>query len=73
MSKVILPSKEAESLFSREQLAHRWSCSIETIKRHERAGRLPALKLSSRCTRYRLSDIEHVERATVGTKQEVQE
>lgn len=71
MSKAFFPTQEAESLFSREQLAIRWSCSIETIKRRERAGLLPALKLSSRCTRYRLSDIERAEHAAIATRQEV--
>lgn len=68
MPKAFLPSPEVEYLISREQLANRWGCSIETIKRRERAGVLLALKLSSRCTRYRLSDIECVESAAVATK-----
>ena len=71
MLKTIFSSKEAEALLSREQLAIRWSCSIETIKRRERAGLLPVLKLSSRCTRYRLSDIERAEHAAIATRQEV--
>jgi hypothetical protein len=41
---------------TRKGLAHRWSCSTETIKRREAAGALTALKLG-RLVRYRLSDI----------------
>jgi hypothetical protein len=54
-------SSEAERLYSRIELALRWNCSKETIKRRERAGLLPALKFNSRVTRYRLSDIERIE------------
>lgn len=38
----------------------RWVCSVETLKRRERAGVLLALKLG-RGIRYRMSDIESVE------------
>ena len=47
-------------MLSRRGLASRWGCSIETIKRRERAGILPRLKLG-RGVRYRLSDIEKIE------------
>jgi hypothetical protein len=46
---------------SRAQLAIRWNCSTETIKRRERAGVLPAIKFSPRCTRYRLADVKRIE------------
>ena len=46
----------------RAQLALRWNCSTETIKRRQRAGILPAIKFSARCTRYRLADIQRIER-----------
>jgi len=45
---------------SRRQLAARWSVSIETIKRMEKAGTLAFLKLGAG-VRYRLSDIERIE------------
>ena len=53
-------SSEAERLYSRAELALRWNCSKETLKRREKAGLLPALKFNSRVTCYRLSDIERI-------------
>ena len=50
-----------ETLLSREQLARRWGCCIETIKRRERAGSLPSVRFNSRVVRYRLVDIERLE------------
>jgi hypothetical protein len=50
-----------EILLSREQLARRWGCCIETIKRRERAGSLPSVRFNSRVVRYRLVDIERLE------------
>ncbi len=46
---------------SRKELAKRWSCSVETIKRKEKAGLISPLRLGKRFLRYRLSDIEQVE------------
>ena len=45
---------------NRRSLAERWLCSTETIKRRERAGILPCLKIG-RGILYRLSDIEKIE------------
>jgi len=50
----------AVQLLSRRALADRWQFSVETLKRRERAGLLPFLKLG-RSVRYRLSDIERLE------------
>jgi hypothetical protein len=47
-------------LISRRALAERWQVSTETLKRRERCGVLPFLKLG-RGVRYRLADIEHLE------------
>jgi hypothetical protein len=47
-------------LVTRRGLAGRWQVSIETLKRRERAGVLPFLKLG-RGVRYRLSDVERLE------------
>jgi hypothetical protein len=52
--------KEDTVLFTRTDLARRWAVSIETLKRREKAGLLPALKLG-RGVRYRLPDIEKIE------------
>ena len=49
-------------LISRQTLKRRWEVSIETLKRRERAGLLPFLKLG-RGVRYRLADVEAIERA----------
>jgi hypothetical protein len=60
-------------LVTRKGLASRWQVSVETLKRRERCGILPVLKLG-RGVRYRLDDIERIEadaevrqsRATIG-------
>jgi hypothetical protein len=44
-------------LIDREQLAARWSCSIETLKRMEGRGLLKRVQLSERMVRYRLADV----------------
>jgi hypothetical protein len=53
---------EVAALLTRKELAHRWKASTETLKRRERAGILPFLKLG-RGVRYRISDVEALERA----------
>jgi hypothetical protein len=47
-------------MLSRRQLADRWNQSLPTLKRREKAGILPFLKLG-RDVRYRLADIERIE------------
>ena len=49
------------SLFTRRNVAARWQCSIETLKRAERAGKLPFLKIG-RGVRYRREVIEQIEK-----------
>jgi len=49
-----------ERFLTRKALADRWQLSTETLKRRERCGLLPFLKLG-RGVRYRLADIEHLE------------
>jgi predicted DNA-binding transcriptional regulator AlpA len=47
-----------DSLLSRNSLAHRWGCSIETIKRREKDGTLKPIYLpGGRLVRYRLADV----------------
>lgn len=48
-------------MLSRRHLAERWGLSKETLKRREKAGVLPFLKLG-RDVRYRFADIEKIER-----------
>jgi predicted site-specific integrase-resolvase len=50
-----------EVLLSREELAKRWNCCKETIKRMQRRGDLSAIIFSGKNIRYLLSDIEKVE------------
>ena len=50
-----------QHLITRRELSSRWAISIETLKRRERAGTLPFLKLGA-VVRYRLTDIEEIER-----------
>jgi hypothetical protein len=51
-----------EPLLTRKQLAKRWKCSTETVKRRERDGTLRSLHFNGRNVRYRLEDVEKVER-----------
>jgi len=50
-----------DRLLSRKELAERFSCSIKTLKRREKAGTLRPLSLGARTVRYRLSDILAIE------------
>ena len=54
-------SAPAAQLLTRVQLAERWGVCTETLKRREKAGRLPFVVLGSRLKRYRLRDIEALE------------
>ena len=47
-------------MLSRRHLAERWELSKETLKRREKAGILPFLKLG-RDVRYKIEDIERIE------------
>jgi len=50
----------ANRLLTRKGLADRWQLSTETLKRRERCGLLPFLKIG-RGVRYRINDIERIE------------
>jgi hypothetical protein len=54
------PQDRSVQLVTRRELSGRWKLSVETLKRRERCGVLPFLKLG-RGVRYRLSDIEQLE------------
>ena len=56
----------AETL-SRKDLARRWNCSVETIKRKEKAGYLVPFRLGQRFIRYRLCDIVDLEKTAQHT------
>ena len=55
-------------LFSRKDLATRWNCSIETLKRREKSGILNPTVLG-RLVRYKLEEIEAIESA--GSRKEI--
>jgi hypothetical protein len=54
------PNNTSSQMLSRRHLAARWALSVETLKRREKAGSLPFLKLG-KAVRYRLADIELIE------------
>jgi hypothetical protein len=56
--KIPLPAENAT--LTRQELAQRWRCCIETIKRRQASGALKALKLG-RLVRYRMEDVRAVE------------
>jgi hypothetical protein len=57
-----LPTKNdaQDEFLSRRDLCKRWHCSLETIKRREKAGAIRPLKLGT-LVRYRLSSIMKLE------------
>jgi len=62
-------TSQAQSLLSRAQLALRWGCSIKTIDRLKRLGRLPWLNISGKdgkrpMIRFPLSGIQEFEETT---------
>lgn len=55
------PVLKTETPFTnRRLLAKRWLCSIMTLKRMEKANKLPFLKMGKQVL-YRMSDVEHIE------------
>jgi hypothetical protein len=59
---MITASHYTAQLLTRKELCARWRLSTETLKRRERCGLLPFLKLG-KGVRYRLADIEALEHA----------
>jgi len=51
---------------TRRELANRWSCSTETVKRKTAAGILTPVRFGLRFVRYRLSEIESLETEAAG-------
>lgn len=54
-------SNQTGGLLSREDVAKRFSCSVETIKRLEKRGKLPRIQLGERAVRYRMADVLAIE------------
>lgn len=46
-----------QCFLTRKDLAFRWQCSAETIKRRQRAGLLKALHIGPHIVRYLLADV----------------
>jgi hypothetical protein len=63
MQKQNLPSEKGEKFLRRRELAARWRCSGETIKRKQRSGLLHPIRLSQRLLLYKLSEVEALEGA----------
>jgi hypothetical protein len=53
--------KRAGKLLNRKELAARWGCCIETIKRMQSKGALPPVVFTGRLIRYRIEDIKRIE------------
>lgn len=45
-------------LITREEVARNLSISLSSVERLRRAGKLPCVKLTPRCVRYKKSDVE---------------
>jgi predicted DNA-binding transcriptional regulator AlpA len=58
--------RPTERLLTRRELANRWSCSTETVKRKTAAGILTPVRFGLRFVRYRLSEIELLETQAAG-------
>ncbi len=56
----------APALLSRAQLALRWSCSIETLKRREKSGALKRILIGPRIIRYSLAEVLKIESSHKG-------
>jgi hypothetical protein len=48
---------------NRRELAARWRCSMETVKRKQRSGLLKPVRLSQRLLLYKLAEIQSLEEA----------
>ena len=59
---------QTEQFISRKQLAGRWSCSTETIKRRTRDGLLHPIRFNARMIRYPLSQIILIEQEAGGQR-----
>ena len=56
-----ISTSHSATLIDRKQLSNRWTTSIATLKRLEKAGVLSPVAISERVIRYRISDIEQIE------------
>ena len=54
-------------LLTRGELSRRWNLSVETLKRWEKSGKLPFIKLGKEI-RYRINVVEQIENISEVTK-----
>lgn len=62
------PALVGDKLLSRRALCDRWSVSTDFIRALEASDKLHPIKLSSRCLRYRLTEIEGIESGPTNMK-----
>ncbi len=62
---IVLPN-QTDKFLARRELAKRWRCSGESVKRRQRAGLLHPFYLSERKLLYSLAEIEALEAAAAG-------
>jgi hypothetical protein len=63
MSEQTISPNQTEKFLTRRELALRWRCSGESVKRRQRAGLLHPVYLSERKLLYSLAEIEALESA----------
>ena len=51
-----------DHLLSRRDVAQRWRCSVETVKRRTAAGQLHPIRFGPRMIRYAIDEVRRVER-----------
>ena len=59
-------AKADDDFISRADLAVRWGCHIETLKRRERQGSLHPVRFSERMVRYPLHEVRALEQEAGG-------
>jgi hypothetical protein len=62
----LIQSEKSEKFLTRRELAERWRCSGESVKRRQRAGLLHPVYLSQRKLLYSLAEVEALEAAAAG-------
>ncbi len=63
-----LSPNQTDKFLTRRELAKRWRCSGESVKRRQRAGLLRPFYLSERKLLYSLAEIEALEAAGGGAQ-----
>lgn len=61
------PQSQQQLFVSRRQLCARWGVSIDFLRQLEESRELTPIKLSPRCLRYKIAEIEAFESAKMNT------